>query len=301
MSIAALAALAVPVLPPSPAFASEIRYIVNNTAITSVDIQHRAAFLKLQRRKGDLAKMAGDEMVDQALKMGEMARIKIDIGDAQVDAAFARFAQSNKMTAAQMSGILDKAGVTAPHFKAYIRTQMGWNQALAARFRSQGGSVSEQDAVQRMLQNGGTKPTASEYMLQQVIFVVPAKDRGALLAKRQREADAMRQRFASCESTRSFAKGLIDVTVRDLGRMLAPELPPDWAELIKKTKTGSATATRATERGVEFIGICSMREVSDDRVAKTVFQAEGSDDQQAEALNKKYIEELRKRARIVER
>ncbi len=301
MTAATLAALAAPVLPIQSAFASEIKYIVNNTAITSFDIQHRAAFLKLQHKGGNLAKTAGDDMVEQTLKLGEMARLKININDAQVDASFAKFATANKMTVAQMSGILDKAGVTAPHFKEYIRTQMGWNQALAARFRAQGGSVSEQDAVQRMLQNGGTKPTATEYMLQQVIFVVPAKDRGALLAKRQREADAMRQRFTSCESTRSFAKGLIDVTVRDLGRMLAPELPQDWAELIKKTKMGGATSTRATERGVEFIGICSTREVSDDRVAKTVFQAEGTDDQQAEALSKKYLEELRKRARIVER
>ena len=46
----------------------------------------------------------------------------------------------------------------------------------------------------------------------------------------------MRARFAGCQSTREFAKGLIDVTVRDLGRKLAPELPPDWAEQIKNSR-----------------------------------------------------------------
>ena len=111
----------------------------------------------------------------------------------------------------------------------------------------------------------------------------------------------MRERFSSCETTRQFAKGLIDVTVRDLGRLLAPELPDEWAEEIKKTKTGGATSVHTTARGVEFIGICSSREVSDDRVAKMVFQAEGSKDEQGEELSKKYVAELRKRARIVER
>jgi peptidyl-prolyl cis-trans isomerase SurA len=94
---------------------------------------------------------------------------------------------------------------------------------------------------------------------------------------------------------------LIDVTVRDLGRVLAPQLPPDWAEQIKATKVGGATVTRETERGVEFIGICSSREVSDDKVAQMVFQGESSGDKNADELSKKYIDELKAKARIVKR
>jgi peptidyl-prolyl cis-trans isomerase SurA len=53
---------------------------------------------------------------------------------------------------------------------------------------------------------------------------------------------------------------------------------------------------------VEFIGICSTREVSDDRVAQLVFQNEGGDgDKKGDELSKKYVEELRAKARIVER
>ena len=74
-----------------------------------------------------------------------------------------------------------------------------------------------------------------------------------------------------------------------------------WADDIKKTKVGGTTGARQTPRGIEFIGICSSREVSDDRVAKMVFQSEGTEDEQGEALSKKYIAELRKRARIVQR
>jgi len=122
------------------------------------------------------------------------------------------------------------------------------------------------------------------------------------LAKRKREAEAMRARFAGCNQTREFVKGLIDVSVRDLGRVLGPELPPDWADAIKSTKPGSATSVRETERGVEFIGICSSREVSDDRVAQMVFQNEAAkNSNEADELSKKYIEELRKKAKIVQR
>ena len=281
-----------------PAFASEIKYVVNDIPITSGDIAHRAAFLKLQRKKGD----AAQEMIDQTLRLAEARRLGIRISDAQVEAAYQRFATNNKMQLGQLDGVMEKSGVSKDHFKEFIRAQMAWNQALSARYRSgEGGSVTEQDAVRRMLDKGGAKPSATEYMLQQVIFVVPASERSATLAKRKREADAMRARFNGCTTTREFAKGLIDVTVRDLGRVLAPQLPSDWAEQIKATKVGGATTTRETERGVEFIGICSSREVSDDKTAQMVFQSEGSSDKAADDLSKKYVDELKAKARIVKR
>ena len=66
--------------------------------------------------------------------------------------------------------------------------------------------------------------------------------------------------------------------------------------------TGAATPVRQTERGLEFIGICSAREVSDDRVAQLVLNGDDkSSDQKVDELSKTYTEELRKKARIVER
>lgn len=278
------------------AHASEIKYVVNNIPVTSYDIARRGAFMKLQRRSGS----ASDAMIEQALQMAEVARLRIKIPDKQVDEAYARFASGNKLPVAQLDQILAQSGVTKQHFKDYIRAQIGWNQALAARARSEG-RMSEQDAVKRMLEQGGQKPTATEYLLQQVIFVVPAGDRKTQMAKRKREAEAMRARFNGCDTTREFAKGLIDVTVRDLGRIVAPELPPEWEKPIKAAQPGQATPVRETDRGVEFIGICSAREVSDDRVARMVFQNEAAEDSKVDELSKKYMEELRKNARIINR
>ena len=297
-ALIATATVPASVLVSPPAYASTIKYIVNDVPITTGDIQHRAAFLRLQHRKGD----AANEMIEQTLKLAEARRLGIRISDAQVNDAFDRFAKNNKMQPAQLTQIMARAGVTAEHFKEYIRTQMAWGQAVSARSRSESGLSSEQEAVRKMLDNGGEKPTATEYMLQQVIFVVPTAERKSILAKRKREAESMRARFNGCNTTREFAKGLLDVTVRDLGRVLAPSLPSDWADQIKKTKVGAATPVKETSRGVEFIGICSAREVSDDRVAELMLggdEAEKNSD--TEALEKKYVAELRQRARIVKR
>lgn len=304
-AVLALAPIALPGFI-APAAASEIRYVVNDVPITTYDIQRRAAFLKLQRRKGDINKMAADEMINQTLHNQEARRLNIRLSDQAVDEAYARFVKSNKLTLAQMDQILNQAGVTKAHFKEFIRSQMLWSQVMSARERSGGGTgtkLTERDMVRKMLEKGGGKPTATEYMLQQVIFVVPEGERAATLGKRKREAEAMRGRFSGCQQSKQFAKGLIDVTVRDLGRVLALELPPDWADAVKATKVGGATPVRETPRGIEFIGVCSTREVSDDKVAKLVFQNEGNTvkSEDTDALSKKYTEELRARATITTR
>ena len=300
LALFALGTLGSLTLLPATAVASEIKLIVNKVPITTYDIQRRAAFLKLQRRKGNLNAEAEADMLTQTLRNGEASRLGIKISDDAVADAYNRFASSNKMSVKQLDGIMAQSGVTKAHFKEFIRSQMAWNQALSARNRSAVRGMTEQDVAQRMLKQGGAKPTATEYMLQHVIFVVPANDRGSMGA-RKREAEAMRARFAGCDRTREFAKGLIDVTVKDLGRKLGPELPPEWAEQIKQTKVGGATTVRETTMGVEFIGICSSREVSDDRVAKMVFQSEGGTDDKAEELSAKYTEEIREKATIIKR
>ncbi|MDJ1462249.1 SurA N-terminal domain-containing protein [Nitratireductor sp. GZWM139] len=289
-----------PILGGTSAMATEIRYVVNNLPVTSYDIDRRVAFLRLQREGGNLRQKATDQMIEQTLKLQEMQRRNINIPKEMVDQAYQRFASGNRMTTSQLNQVMAQSGVTAAHFKDFIRSQIGWSRVMQARNNSSGG-MSEQDVVAKMLQQGGNKPSATEYMLQQVIFVVPSAERSKLLGKRQREAQALRGRFRGCDSTREFAKGLIDVTVRDLGRILEPELPGDWKDQIKKTSPGNATGVRTTERGVEFIGVCSTREVSDDRVAQMMFQSEGSGGEDMEKASQEYLAELRKNARITKR
>ena len=285
----------------SAVYAGDIKATVNKAPITSLDISQRAAFLKLQRRKGATSELALNELIDETLKNAESRRVGIRISDSEVEKAFEGFANDNKLKPAQLTEILNKSGVTAKHFKNYIRSQMSWGQTVGARFRSTG-RMTEQEAVRKMLEKGGQKPSATEYVLQQVIFVVPAAKRGQIMAARKKEASALRARYSGCASTRQFVQGLKDVTVKELGRVLAPELPPEWADLVKKTQAGSATGIRETEKGVEFLGICGAKEVSDDRAATVALEAqENGGKGGGEALAEKYLKELRDKAVIVKK
>lgn len=277
--------------------ATSVQRVVNKEPVTTFDIQRRAAFLKLQRRSGSEAEQ---DLIDQVLRSQEMARLKINVPEKQVEESFGRFAASNKLQPAQMDQILEQAGVGKKHFREFMRVQIGWGQALGQRQRSEG-RVTEQDVVKRIKQDGGRKPSATEYILQQVIFVVPAAERGKILARRKQEANALRARFAGCDGSKAQAKGILDVTVRNLGRVLEPELPEDWSKQVKATQQGGVTEVRETDRGIEFLAVCHTKQVSNDRVAQLVFSAELDAGKQdgGDALSKKYTKELRDRAQIV--
>lgn len=277
--------------------ASSVAAVVNRQPITTDDVSHRMAFLRLQRQKPDY-KVARDQLVDEMLKRQEIARVKMSVSTDDVDASFARFAASNKMTPAQMTQILDKAGVTAQHFKDYIAVQMSWPRLLNARYGSGNSRMSTDELVKRMME-AKEKPVTTEYYLKQIIFVVPAAKRNAILNKRKAEAEASRAKFPGCEQAKTFAATMLDVSVRDLGRVLDPQLPPDWKPLIEAA-TGGTTGTRVTDRGVEFLAICDKHQVSDDVAAEAVFRAEDmtKKDDTPNANDKKYLDELRSKAQI---
>jgi len=288
----------------SPAMAaSQVAVIVNGNAITNYDIQRRAAFLKLQGHGGG-AKAAREEMIDEMLRRVEMKKRNISVTDGEVNRAFAGFAERNRMSEAQLSQMLAQAGVTADHFKTYIKTQMGWGRLLSARFQSEGG-ITDQQVAKHILRNGGVKPTSNEYILQQVIFVIPQNRRGAITGRRMQEANSLRAKINGCDSIRStvsnaITKGMRDITVRNLGRSLELRLPPEWSSRVKATASGKATTAQTTERGVEFLVVCSRQQVSNDEVSRLVVTREQSknNNKQADALERKYMKELRDNARI---
>jgi len=283
--------------------ASEIAAVVNRTPITTADVARRVAFLRLQRQKAD-TKTAREVMIDEVLKRQEVARMKMSVSTEDVDKAFQRFAAGNKLSTAQMGQILDRAGVGVEHFKNYIAVQMSWPRLVNARYNGGGrGKMSNQELVTRMLE-AKQKPVTTEYFLQQVIFVVPPAKRNAILGKRQAEANAARSKFPGCEQSKQFAAGYLDVSIKDLGRVLAPEMPENWKPLVEKAPANGTTMTLVTERGVEFLAICNQKQVSDDYAAEVVFRAEDASKTKKEGENpneKKYLDELRSKAVIESR
>lgn len=285
---------------------TKIVALVNDKPITTSAVSRRAAFLKLRRVGGNRRQKALEELVDEALQMKEARRLGAVPGDAQVEAAYKRFASRNKMPLSTLTQVLNRSGVTSRGFKDYIRHQIAWQNVVGLRYQA-GATAGAAKAGPLDHLHGGSKNrgTTTEYTIQQVVFVVPDNKRKALLNRRMTEANALRTRFPGCNNMKATAATLKDVTVLDRGRVQAHELPPRWRTEIEKTATGKTTRPLKTEKGVEMIAVCNTREaLSTKPVAgdgEGAFAQSEEPNKALAELSKTYMDELKKVATIVYR
>ena len=295
-----LAAIAVPQTY-VPAMAQQIAATVNTTVITSSDVAKRAAFLRLRGEKGNLQQKAKQELVDEVLMRQEIIRTGTSVSTDDVDAAFERFAKNNKMSTAQLTEILKRAGVGADHFKAYIGVSMSWPKTVAARYGGSSSRMSNDEFIAKLKENRGQKPTVTEYVIQQIIFVIPDKKRNAIAGKRKAEAEASRKRFPGCEQAKVFAAGFKDVSVRQAVRVLETQFPDEMRAEMSKLSEGGTTKVTLGAYGAEYYAVCQKRQVSDDLAAQVTYETQDLDKARKEGENpnaKKYLEELRKQNNI---
>ena len=277
---------------------SRIRAVVNKVPITSNDVNRRAAFLKLRRVKGNLKNKALDELVEEQIKMQEARRLRVVVGDQEVDEAYRNFAKGNKIPMKAFERILRQSGATPRGFKSYIRAQMSWQRAVMARYGREARAKARPKSFTDSLQLNAKNATDTvRYTLQQVVFVVPKKRGEAAKSKRMKEAKRFATVFPGCDGAKAFARGLRDVAVIDKGRMLETELPGEWKKDIRATNVGKTTRPRATAKGVEMIAVC------DRQAARGIDKGLNNEafTKQAPELAKKYYAELKKKAKIVRR
>ena len=201
------------------------------------------------------------------------------------------------MTPDQLTKALASRGVDASSLKQRVRAQITW-QYLVQRRTQQKAQVKSQDVANAILAKGNpSNMTLNEYILQQIVFIVPQGSSPALYTQRRREAEAFRQRFQGCDSSLAQAQKLRGVVVKDIGRRDATQLSGAEGEDIKKTPAGKTAPPYQMNEGIELIAVCSVKQVQSQAAARAEVTNELYG-KQAKDLGKDYLDELRKAAII---
>jgi peptidyl-prolyl cis-trans isomerase SurA len=204
------------------------------------------------------------------------------------------------MTPTQLTQALGGEGIDAATLKRRLEAQITWQQLVAARAQATG-QVKASDVTEALLAKGDpTALTLKEYVLQQIVFVVPSGSSAGQYDQRRREAEAFRQRFQGCDKSLDQAKTLRGVVVKDIGRRDASQLGGSDGEAIRNTAAGKTTRPSQTPQGIEMIAVCSVREVQSAAAARVEVENQLFLKQSAD-LGKDYLKELRDHATIVYR
>lgn len=283
--------------------ASTIKVVVNDQAITTMDVQARARLLQLAMHlsAGPAAKAAQDELIDEQLRLQEGARRGVVVSEDAVVAALTSIASRSKMTLPQFERALGSGGVPIKTFKDRIRAQMVWGRIVRAKIQ-QDIKTESADLIQQMRnrEKSADAVTANDYMLQRVVFAVQRSASPAEVNRRKAEAEALRGKFRSCGEGLALAKGLREVAVVNVGRKLASEVPPALKDELEKTAEGRLTTPQRSDLGFEMYAICSKIAVTGEAAVAAGLDAEALD-KRGEEVSKKLTQELRQKANIIYR
>jgi peptidyl-prolyl cis-trans isomerase SurA len=277
---------------------SAVRVLVNDEPVTSYDIRNRTQMLRLFSRGQQGEKQAIEQLIDEKLMLQEAKRRNVSVTDEEVLQEMARRAAASRLSPTQFEQALRQSGVDPRTFRDFLRANLAWNEIVRARFRATV-QVSELD-VAAVLPTGEEAPeqkTVSEYMLQQILFVVPAKAAGGVEGKRQREAASFKSGFQSCDASLQQASGMAGVVVKPTVRREEHQLSAQMKEALAPLDVGGIVGPDRVSEGFQLVAICAKKEIA----GQTEAEVEARDklqDERGQMLARRYLRDLRSDASI---
>lgn len=271
--------------------------MVNGDPITTYDIEQRSKLTQLTTRKAPSRKEVIDDLINDKLKISVGKRYKLEIDDNDVNKAFNEMAHRMRLDGEGLVKVLSAQGVAAYTLKDRIRAEIVWQQIVRGKFQSSLQQNEKEIALALETRKKDTETTAVEYTLRPILFVVPRNSGDGAVSARRRDAEALRERFTSCDTGIPMARGLRDVAVRDSIRKSSVDLAPALREILDKTPVGRLTEPEVTAHGVEVFALCAKREIKTDSAAKREVQNELFHEK-FNAAASKFLKELRRQAII---
>ena len=300
VSFATMVALGMMWTAPLPvAVAQEIVASVNGDPITAVDVAQRSRLIQASTQKAPARNEVIEELIDERIKMQAVQRYRLEITDTEVDNVVAGMAQRMRANPEQFAKALGGAGISVTALKRKIRADLGWQQIVRGKFAP---SLQVRDRDVKMTADTRKKEdkeaVSYAYTLRPILFIVQRGSPDTVLEARRREADGLRTRFQDCEEGLRMARGLKDVAVRDPISRTSGDFPAKVREVLEGTAVGKLTPPDITLQGVELFAVCDKKETTVGDTGRERDVREELLGKKVSAQGKKYLQELRRSAKI---
>ncbi|MEM8839794.1 MAG: hypothetical protein AAGE89_17030 [Pseudomonadota bacterium] len=283
--------------------AGDIAISVNNGVVTQYQVTQRARFLRLTGAKGDTVERAKKELIDEELQFQEARRFDIKTPPNAVENAFASIGQRFKLSSSQFSQELRRRGVDPNTLKERLRAQIIWAEFVRGRTRAEAGPRRQKDVTSILFNRGSDEKNrkVTEYTLERFVFVLKRDASQAVVRQKIREAETFRTTYKSCEDAAERARAITGVVVTPLGRFTTDTLPPAMKDDVIEAGVGNFTPPKRGELGIGMLAVCKEREIVDNSSPTANFDTGQFDSETLVANSKQWLDELRTRAKIVNR
>ncbi len=282
----------------APARAQTVVVMVNGEPITSLDIEQRSKLNQMTTNKQPNRQDVINELIDEKVKIKEAKRFGVDPGVSDIDQSYAQMAQRMRLSADQLTEVLEKRGVRPETLRSRIKAEMVWGSLVRGRFK-ESLQVGERDVAAAVRGSGAEtlEVEASEYKMQPVVLIVPRGSPDDAYQQRKKEAETLRERVTSCADANNYFKSMRGAAVREIVTKTSADLPEALRELLEKTPVGHLTPPERTKQGIEMVALCARNKTKIDTPKKREIR-EKMFVEKYEAKSKSYLQEVRKAAMI---
>ena len=300
-ALVALSAIAFVPLAGTAARAQEVVVMVDGQPITARDVETRAKFIAMSAHRTPTRQEVIDGLIDEMLEIKEAKRYSIDPSESDVNEAFNGVASNMNIDTARLTQMLVAGGASDATLKQKLKAQMVWASLVRGRFKASLEIADSDVEAQMHLHDSGdagaNNQVGYEYVLRPVLLVVPRGSPDAVFEARKKDAEALRGRFADCNSGVPFARALREVAVRDPISKSSADFSEELRKILDGTETGHLTPPEQTAEGIQMFAVCSKRETKSDspsmqKARNQIFE------QKFGAKAKRYLAELRRQAMI---
>jgi peptidyl-prolyl cis-trans isomerase SurA len=202
------------------------------------------------------------------------------------------------MSAAEFSQAMQQSGIDPATFKDFLRANLAWREIIRARFRATV-DVTEQDvtaALSSRQVEGGDR-TMSEFMLQQIVFIVPEGAGAGTEAAQRNQANAFRSNFQGCDSSLALARGRPGVVVRPTVRREEGQITGELKDAILALPVGGITGPERIDEGFQLVALCARNAIAGETQATQEVREEITTER-GQLLARRYLRDLRSDAII---
>jgi len=246
--------------------ASAVAAIVNDTVITTYDVQQRVRLMLLSaggrvspQMLPQMQQQAVRDLVEDQLKLQEAKKFDLVVGDDEIDAEIRRMAAQSGNTPDQLLAILKADGISKQTLQNEISSGIAWPRLVQGRYGKRARVTDEEidSTLERMREDA----TQEQILISEICIPVPSPDQaqayydGSLqLIEQMRKGvpfAVVAQQFSAC--TTAAAGG-------DMGWVRPAELPAELGEAVRKLEPGSVTNPIPSEGAFMILAVRDKRE-----------------------------------------
>ncbi|MCL4762504.1 MAG: peptidylprolyl isomerase [Burkholderiales bacterium] len=258
-------------VPPREALLDRVVAVVNDEAITKLEVDEQRRAVLVQMREVKMTPPAPDVLERQVLErmiteraMMQFAReTGIRVDDTTIERAIARIAQENKLTPDQFRAALQRENIGYAKYRDDVRREL---VVQRLREREADARVNVTDAeVDQFLQTAAARGAGdTEYQLAHVLVGVPEQASPDQLEQRRRRADEALAQVRSGADFAQVAASMSDAPDAlqggSLGWRTAARLPSVFAEVVRGMKPGEVSGVLRSPAGFHIVKLVDQRD-----------------------------------------